>query len=96
MLTIFGMIIMVLDPLLDEKRSQQPLGTIALVGSLAALVATWFQAQYPGPWILEHGAGRRFSVFFHFLVIAITTVVILTSFRVHGSAGNPRGRILRV
>lgn len=79
-LTIFGMVIMVVDPLLDEKRNQRPLGTIALIGSLAALVATWFQAQYPGLGFWDMIQVDAFSVFFHFLIIAITTVVILTSF----------------
>ena len=36
-LTVFGLAIMVLDPLMDDRRSQRPLGTIALLGSLAAL-----------------------------------------------------------
>ena len=31
-LAIFGMIVMVLDPLMDERRSQQTLGALALVG----------------------------------------------------------------
>jgi NADH-quinone oxidoreductase subunit N len=79
-LTVFGMVIMVVDPLLDEKRNQRPLGTIALIGSLAALVATWFQAQYPGLGFWDMIQVDAFSVFFHFLIIAVTTVVILTSF----------------
>ncbi|MFY9702620.1 MAG: hypothetical protein WAK02_10735, partial [Terriglobales bacterium] len=35
-LSIFGMIIMVVDPLLDPDRSHQSLGVIALIGSLTA------------------------------------------------------------
>ena len=38
-LSIFGMIIMVVDPLLDPERNQKPLGAIALVGTLAALAS---------------------------------------------------------
>src|SRR3989442_1428827 len=34
-LSIFGMVVMVVDPLIDERRNQQTLGNIALLGSLA-------------------------------------------------------------
>jgi NADH-quinone oxidoreductase subunit N len=79
-LGIFGMIVMALDPLMDELRSQRTLGAIALVGSLAALAATLFQAQYPGLGFWNMVQVDSFSVFFHFLVAAVTVVVILTSF----------------
>jgi NADH-quinone oxidoreductase subunit N len=79
-LAIFGMIVMVLDPLMDERRSQRTLGAIALVGSLATLAATLFQSQYPGLGFWNMVQVDSFSVFFHFLVAAVTVVVILTSF----------------
>ncbi len=80
-LSIFGMLIMVVDPLLDEENSHQSLGTIALIGAFAALVSTFWMAQYPHGtafWNMVRVDG--FSVFFHFLVIAIAAVVILSSF----------------
>jgi NADH-quinone oxidoreductase subunit N len=81
-LSVFGMIVMVLEPLLDEETGQKVLGLIALVGTLAGLGATWFmaQAQYQGLafWNMVHVDG--FSVFFHVLVIAIAAVVILSSY----------------
>jgi NADH-quinone oxidoreductase subunit N len=79
-LSIFGMIVMVLDPLMDERRSQRTLGTIALVGSVAALAATLFQSQYPGLGFWNMVRVDSFSVFFHFLVAAVTAVVVLTSY----------------
>jgi NADH-quinone oxidoreductase subunit N len=79
-LTVFGMIVMVLDPWMDERGSQRTLGTIALVGSLAALAATLFQSQYPGLGFWNMVRVDSFSVFFHFLVAAVTAVVILTSY----------------
>jgi NADH-quinone oxidoreductase subunit N len=79
-LTIFGMVVMVLDPLMDERRSQRTLGTIALVGSLVGLVATLFQSQYPGLGFWNMVRVDSFSVFFHFLVAAVTAVVILSSY----------------
>lgn len=79
-LSIFGMVIMVLDPLMDERRSQKTLGTIALVGSLAALAATLFQSRFPGLGFGNMVRVDSFSVFFHFLVAAVAAVVILTSY----------------
>jgi NADH-quinone oxidoreductase subunit N len=79
-LSIFGMIIMLVDPLLDEKRSQRTLGTIALIGALAALTATLVQAQYPGYGFWNMIQVDAFSTFFHFLIAAITAIVILTSY----------------
>ena len=79
-LAIFGMILMVLDPLMDERRSQKTLGAIALIGSLAALVATLVQSQYPGLGFWNMVRVDSFSIFFHFLVTAVTAVVILVSF----------------
>src|ERR1700684_1166101 len=79
-LTVFGMIVMMLEPLLDERTGQKILGVIALVGSLAGLGATWFMAQAPGPAFWNTLQVNGFSVFFHVLVIAIAAVVILSSF----------------
>lgn len=79
-LSIFGMIVMLLDPLLDERRSQRTLGSIALAGCLAALGATLFQAQYPGLGFWSMIRVDAFSVFFHFLVTAVAAVVVLTSY----------------
>ena len=79
-LAVFGMIVMVLDPFIDERHNQKMLGIIALIGSLSALLATLFQSQYPGLGFWNMVQVDSFSVFFHFLVAAITAVVILTSF----------------
>jgi NADH-quinone oxidoreductase subunit N len=79
-LSLFGMAIMVLDPLMDEEESQKTLGLIGLVGAVCALLSTWFMAQDPGFafWSMVRVDG--FSVFFHVLVIAIAIVLILTSY----------------
>ncbi len=79
-LSLFGMLVMVVDPLLDEDNSHQALGTIALIGTLAALASTFWMAQYPGTAFWNMVRVEGFSVFFHFLVIAIAAVVILSSF----------------
>jgi NADH-quinone oxidoreductase subunit N len=79
-LSVFGMIVMVLEPLLDEETGQKILGVIALVGTLAALGATWLMAQSPGLAFWNMVQVDGFSIFFHVLVIAIAAVVILISY----------------
>jgi NADH-quinone oxidoreductase subunit N len=79
-LSAFGMIVMLLEPLLDEETGQKVLGLIALVGAFAGLGATWFMAQAPGLAFWNMVQVDGFSVFFHFLVIGIAAVVILSSY----------------
>jgi len=79
-LSIFGMIVMLVDPLIDEQDGPRILGGIALAGSLAAIAATLYQAQFPGVGFWNMVQVDSFSVFFHFLVAAVAAVVILSSF----------------
>jgi NADH-quinone oxidoreductase subunit N len=79
-LSIFGMIVMVIDPLLDENRSQKTLGFIALLGALAALGSTFVMAAHQGLAFSGMVRADGFSIFFHILVTAIACVVILSSY----------------
>jgi NADH-quinone oxidoreductase subunit N len=79
-LSAFGIVIMVLDPLVDEEKSQKTLGLIGFVGAVAGLLSTWYMAQSPGLAFSNMVRVDTFSVFFHFLVIGIAAVVILSSF----------------
>ena len=79
-LSLFGMAIMVIDPLVDEEKSQGLLGGLGLGGTVAALIATWIMAQSPGFAFWSMVRVNGFSVFFHVLVIVIALVVILTSY----------------
>jgi len=47
-LSAFGIIIMLLDAVVDEEKNQKTLGGIAFGGTLVALAATWYMAQFPG------------------------------------------------
>lgn len=79
-LSVFGIVVMLLEPLLDEETGQKVLGLIALMGALAGLAATWVMAQSPGLAFWNMVQVDKFSVFFHVLVIAIAAVVILSSY----------------
>ena len=61
-LSVFGMIVMFVDPLLDEDRNQKPLGTIALIGSLAALLSTFVMANHP-VWLFQAWCASTASAF---------------------------------
>jgi NADH-quinone oxidoreductase subunit N len=97
-LSLFGMAIMLIDPLVDERTSQRLLGYIALAGSIAAIAATLFQAQHPGVGFWGMIQVDSFSIFFHLLVVTIAAVVILTSYEYmavqHIRAGEYYGLIL--
>jgi NADH-quinone oxidoreductase subunit N len=71
---------MLLEPLVDEEKSQKTLGLIAFAGALAGLASTWFMSQSAGLAFSNMVRVDSFSVFFHYLVIAIAAVVILSSF----------------
>ncbi len=79
-LSLFGMAIMLLDPLVDERTSQKSLGLLALIGAVSAIAATLYQSQYPGLGFWGMVKVDSFSTFFHVVVTAITAVVILTSY----------------
>ncbi|MGH9536853.1 MAG: NADH-quinone oxidoreductase subunit N [Terriglobales bacterium] len=79
-LSLFGMAIMLIDPLVDERGSRQLIGWIALTGSLAAIAATLYQSHYPGTGFWGMVQVDSFSVFFHLVVTGVTAVVILTSY----------------
>src|SRR5581483_3801548 len=79
-LSIFGMIVMMVEPMIDERRNQRVLGTIALVGSMAAVAASVYQAGFPGFAFWNMVRVDGFSIFFHVLVTTIAAVVILASY----------------
>jgi NADH-quinone oxidoreductase subunit N len=86
MLTAFGIIVMMADPLLKPGASRKGLGLISLVGACSAIAATFFQIAWmhsdptfsnPG-WF---GMVRvdNFAIFFHLLIPAISAICILAS-----------------
>ena len=79
-LTVFGIIVMFIEPLLPERRTHKSLGVVALIGTLAAMVASLYQTNYPGWGWFNMIRVDEFSVFFHVLICAISAIVILASF----------------
>lgn len=83
-LAVFGIFVMLVDPLIPQERSKKPLGVIAVVGSIVTLLSILCQARYPG---IYDGTGffgmvrvDSFSLFFHVLIVLITLAVLLISF----------------
>jgi NADH-quinone oxidoreductase subunit N len=83
-LAAFGILIMVSDPFLPRDR-KRILGRVALIGALTALGATLVQAIRPelgfGPAFNNLVVIDSFGVFLHCLLLVITTLTILASFR---------------
>jgi NADH-quinone oxidoreductase subunit N len=78
-LSVFGIIVMMIDPLIPEHGSKKPLGIIAIIGILAGLAATAFQTGFYGNAFYNTIRVDTFSVFFHVVVLLIALVVSLTS-----------------
>ena len=80
-LSIWGMIVMFVEPILPEGRSRKGLGIFAAFGALAAIAATAYQAQ---PQFAGFGFGNmirvdHFSIFFHLVVLLVALATILMS-----------------
>jgi NADH-quinone oxidoreductase subunit N len=79
-LTVFGMAVMLLDPLLPERASRRPLGWLAFLGTLLAAAASVYQILYPGLAFFAMVRVDSFSIFFHVLITLLAATVILASF----------------
>src|SRR5262249_43540856 len=79
-LSIFGLVVMLVEPLLPQRSTRKSLGIFALIGTLSAMVASLYQTNYPGWGWFNMIRVDEFSVFFHVLICAISAVVILASF----------------
>ncbi|MBV9088063.1 MAG: NADH-quinone oxidoreductase subunit N, partial [Acidobacteriaceae bacterium] len=80
MLSVFGVAVMMLEPLFAPGTSRKPLGYLALAGTVVAFAATLFQARVPGTWFFGMVRVDAFSTFFHLLIIVVAALVVLTSF----------------
>jgi NADH-quinone oxidoreductase subunit N len=77
-LTIVGVLIMLIEPLLAKDKSRKPLGWFAVLGMIAALAASLYQYQLPaGTAFFGTVQTDAFSVFFHVLICGISLVCLL-------------------
>jgi NADH-quinone oxidoreductase subunit N len=78
-LSIFGILVMMVDPVMPEHSSKKPLGYIALAGVLASLAATAYQTNFYGDAFFNMVRVDTFSVFFHVVILLVMLVTILSS-----------------
>jgi NADH-quinone oxidoreductase subunit N len=74
----FGMVVMLLDALLPRER-KGILGSVALLGSTAALAGVLLMADHPGPAFYNLFVADEFSVYLHALIFGLAPLVMLMS-----------------
>ena len=79
-LTLTGVFIMLVEPCLKPTTSRKPLGWIAVAGTVASLIASWYQISLG---TLHAFSGTiqvdAFSVLFHLVIAAVVLVTLLGS-----------------
>jgi NADH-quinone oxidoreductase subunit N len=82
-LTIAGVVIMLAEPCLKPGSSRKPLGWLAILGTIAAGVASAYQALFASDHALRAFSNTiqvdTFSIFFHLLIAAVVLVTLLGS-----------------
>jgi NADH-quinone oxidoreductase subunit N len=78
--SLFGVLIMLIDPVMGEHRSRKPLGVLAFFGCLLALAATVLQTRAQGEAFSHMVRVDAFSIFFHIIVCVVSALVILVSY----------------
>ena len=90
-LIITGVLIMLIEPLMPPGMTRKPIGALALVGVIGALLASVWQLGLP-PGTAFYGTVQTdaFSVFFHVLICGIVLIALLIAFDVFdGSKERP-------
>ena len=77
-LTVTGVLIMLIDPVMPKHASRRPMGWLAFIGTLLALFASMQQLHMaPGTAYYNTIQTDAFSGFFHVLIAAIALVCLL-------------------
>jgi NADH-quinone oxidoreductase subunit N len=80
LLTVTGVLVMLIEPLLGAKASRKPLGLLAILGALGALAASVYQLYLPaGTAFFGTVQSDAFSIFFHLVIGGIVLVTLLIS-----------------
>lgn len=100
-MTVTGVLLMAIEPVMPALRSRKPLGWLAIVGTALAGCATWYQHRriddlggLPISGFYRTVQADEFSVFFHLLIAAIVIAVLLASldyFERPTTTGSPAG-----
>ena len=79
-LTITGVLIMLIEPVIARGKSRKPLGWLAVLGLIAALAASFCQYHIPaGEAFFGTVRTDAFSVFFHVLICGISLASVLVA-----------------
>ena len=79
-LTLGGVLVMLIEPLLAPARSRRPLGWLAAAATLASAAAALYQLRAPsGTAFYGMLQVDAFSVFFHLLISAVLLVTLLAA-----------------
>ncbi len=91
LLTITGILMMLIEPLMPPGMTRKPIGFLALAGVIAALIASVWQLGLPaGTAFYGTVQTDAFSVFFHVLICSVVLVALLIAFDVFdGSKERP-------
>ncbi len=81
-LSVVGIIVMMIEPLMAPKASRRPLGIFSALGIVGAGIATAMQMR---PEAFGNGFYNMvrvdaFSIFFHFVILGISLLITLASF----------------
>src|SRR5436305_2237536 len=77
-LTVFGILVMMIDPLLN-RGSRKGLGILSLIGTFLAMAAGFYQINWHGSAWFNMVQVDSFSIFFHVLIPCISGICILAS-----------------
>jgi NADH-quinone oxidoreductase subunit N len=91
LLTITGVLVMLIEPVMPPGMTRKPIGFLALAGTIAALVASvWQMGLAPGTAFFGTVQTDAFSVFFHVVILGVVLVALLIAFDVFdGSKERP-------
>jgi len=83
-LTLTGVAVMVLEPVIAPGKSRKPLGWLAILGTLASIAATLYQHYVisgTGIFTAFYATVQvdSFSIFFHLLIASIVLITLLAS-----------------
>ena len=79
-LTVTGVLVMLIEPLLGERKSRKALGLLAILGTLGSIGAAVYQLYIPaGTAFFGTVRSDAFSVFFHLVIGGIVLVSLLIS-----------------